>query len=233
MNYQIISDEDELRRFIDWLPDLGENEIYYLALFTRKKYLVDVGGHPWIKSDKNHLKRFTSTKERLFDKIRQLECPLGSYVVRGKGDTTFTIPQETLVLYITPNPRDLWKATIRGAIDLMRVVECQGKNSNPHQEILSTIQRTCSRKEVITFDLDEKNPEILAKFQEICGTALDVVETRGGYHCLVHPKEMPKHGNWYMTLKSLKGIDQVGDNMLPVPGCMQGLFTPKMIINNH
>lgn len=230
-NYKIILDEDELRRFIDWLPDCEENEQFYLALFTRKKYLINGADHPWIKADKNHLTRFTSTKERLFDKIWKLESPLGSYTVKGKENTTFTVPQETLALYISPNPRDLWKATIQGAIDLMKVVQCQGKNSNPHQEILSTIHRTCSRKEVVTFDVDEKNPAILEQFKEICGTAVDIVETRGGYHCLVHPKEMPKNTRWHQELSKLSDI--TGDALLPVPGCTQGNFSPKFILNSH
>lgn len=230
MNYQILMDEAELDRFIEWLPDLEENELIYCALFTRKKY-SNTETHPWIKADKNHIRRFTSNKERLKDKIKQLECPLGSYVVKGKGGEGFVVPQESLVLYCTPNPRDTWKATIQGAIDLMKVVQCQGKNSNPHQEILSTIQRTCSRKRVITFDVDNKDQNILDRFTDVCGKAVDVVETRGGYHFLVWPKEMPKNTKWYQNLSEVS--DVTGDALLPIPGTFQGGWTVKMIINNH
>jgi hypothetical protein len=230
MNYKFLMDQDELERFIDWLPDLEEHEIYYLAAFTRKKYCSSEQ-HPWIKADKNHIRRFTSTKERLVSKIKQLECPIGSYTMKGKGGGEFVVPQESLVLYITPSPRDLWKATIQGAIDLMKVVQCQGKNSNPHQEILSTIQRTASKKRVVTFDVDEKSQNVLDRFTDVCGKAVDVVETRGGYHFLVHPKEMPKNEKWYQTLSEVS--DVTGDALLPVPGTFQGGFSVKMIINNH
>jgi len=230
MNYKILMDEDELDRFIEWLPDLEEHETIYNALFTRKKY-SDLTTHPWIKADKNHIRRFTSNKERLKDKIKQLECPLGSYVVKGKGGEGFVVPQESLVLYCSPNARDLWKATIQGAIDLMKVVQCQGKNSNPHQEILSTIQRTASKKRIVTFDVDEKNQNVLDRFTDVCGKAVDVVETRGGYHFLVHPKEMPKNTKWHQTLSEVS--DVTGDALLPVPGTFQGGHVVKMIINNH
>lgn len=54
MNYQIIKDEDALVSFIEWLPELETNELYYLSLFARKKY-----ANAEIKSnDKSYVIRF-------------------------------------------------------------------------------------------------------------------------------------------------------------------------------
>ncbi|MFW6220032.1 MAG: hypothetical protein ACOC33_04255, partial [bacterium] len=157
MNYQIIVNEDQLRNFINWLPDLGENEKYFVSLFARKKYY-----NALIKSnDKTQLKRFTSNKEKLFDKIKQLECEFGSYKLRN-----IPAPQESLVLYINPNPRDMKKATfglIKKCIDL---IECGGNGYNIHAEALSCIQRSKSKSHFCDFDIDSKDID-LKKMEDI------------------------------------------------------------------
>jgi hypothetical protein len=37
-NYKIILNEQKLKEFIYWLPELQNNEQYYVSLFARKKY---------------------------------------------------------------------------------------------------------------------------------------------------------------------------------------------------
>jgi len=102
MNYQIIADEKKLLNFIAWLPKLEENEKYYITLLARKKYSDEE-----IKSNsKTQLKRFTSDKERLFDKIKQLEVPFGAWKLKDGA-----APQKSLALYISLNPRCMKKAT--------------------------------------------------------------------------------------------------------------------------
>lgn len=107
-NYKIVLDEQKLKNFIDWLPDLKNDETYYLCLFSRSKYNpIDSGVK--MSADKQQLRRFTSNKEYMFDKIKQLEVEIGCYKHRHQP-----VPQESLALYITPNPRSFIKAAKKG-----------------------------------------------------------------------------------------------------------------------
>jgi hypothetical protein len=225
MNYQIIKDESLLRDFIDWLPELEQKEVFYLALFARKKYCADVKD---IKTDKAQCKRFTSKTKTLIEKIRQLECPLDSYIIKG-----ITIPQEALALYISVNPRDMLLAAKNGLIKLAQLITQEYNGYNPHQEILNEIHHACSRK--IWFDFDFDGVELEATLAQISEAVnmdcVKVLKTRNGFHVLVNLKGIhPDFSkNWYQRMNAIPGIDVRGDNLLPVPGCTQGDFVPHFI----
>ena len=199
MNYQIIADEKMLQEFIDWLPDLQENEKYYLSLFARKKYSDD----PRMKSDKSQLKRFTSNKENLINKIRQLEIPVGLWKLKD-----IDAPQDSLALYISVNPRCMKKATEmmgKKCWDLM-----QSQNYNLHAEALSCIQKSKSRTCYMDFDIDDKSIKIEEEWltKEIGENSYSIIETRGGYHLLIEPekasifrKENHNDMNWYQKIQ--------------------------------
>jgi len=221
MNYKIIQDEEKLKEFISWLPELNYNEKYYVTLFARKKY------HGSIPSDKAQIKRFVAHKGNLFDKIKQLECEVGSYMINSK-----VVPQESLVLYIIPTPRDLKKATIKILKSVSDLI-LKDTNYNIQAEVLTTIQKSSSREVFKDFDIDVPDANIDAYKEVLDKGSYHVVKTRGGYHLLVEvQKQKDKH--WYNNIfKVAKDngfkIDQSGDQLLPVPGSYQGGFTPKIL----
>ncbi|MCB0523145.1 MAG: hypothetical protein H6576_16610 [Lewinellaceae bacterium] len=226
-NYQVIADEEKLNQFIDWLPDLGEDEKYYVCLFSRKKYSDDKR----LKSDKVQLRRFASSKERLIDKIRQLEIPAGYWKL-----DSLEVPQDSLALYISVNPRCMKKATEmmgKRCWDLIK-----SNNYNLHSEAMSCIQQAKSRTCYVDFDIDDKSKEVGSEWldQEIGKDSYSVVETRGGFHLLVQPelasdyrKQAFDDRNWYQQIQKRYTVDQSGDQLLPVVGTFQGGFVPGFI----
>lgn len=221
MNYKIITDEQILKDFIEWLPELKQDEKFYFCLFARNKYCKEL---THIKSDKAQLKRFVSDKDRLFYKIKQLECELGSYRQKEIG-----VPQEALALYMTPNPRSMLKSTVNTMVKLAQSIRDQNIAMNPHQEALSEIQKAKSRTCYVDFDIDDKIPtkEEVANIVNL--EAVTFLKSRGGLHLLVDPSkvELKFKNSFYKNLMQL--ADQSGDIMIPVPGCYQGGFTPKFI----
>ncbi|MBI1182877.1 hypothetical protein GC194_01305 [bacterium] len=218
-NYRIIEDAEALQQFIDWLPEINENETYYLSLFARKKYCQEL-----IKSnDKTQLKRFTSNKEGMLQNIKQLECAVGSYQLADK-----VAPQQSLVLYIHPNPRNTQLATfklLRKCIDLL---EAQAKGYNLHAEALSAIQKAKSKSYFVDFDIDTKDVDLSIIKDILPAEAYRILETRGGYHLLVQTAFAPKT-KWHQQIREAFDVDVVGDQMIPVPGCVQGGFVPRFV----
>ena len=249
MNYTIITDEDKLKEFIDWLPELKFNEVFYCALFARSKYVnefdVEIKRQiKHIKTDKQQLKRFTATKERLFDKIKQCEVPVGSYVQYTyespdkTGNVKRTpIPQESLALYVNSNPRDLHKATIQSVKKLVDLATRNYEGHNPQAEVMSEIQKAKSKKIYMDFDFDgvRMDSTILYLFDKlnpiINKKAVHILQTRGGFHLLIELSKIEEkfQNNWYQNIKRIPGCDIVGDNMIPIPGTYQGGFTPHFI----
>jgi hypothetical protein len=225
MNYKIIIEESLLNSFIQWLPEVRQNEIYYVALFARKKYCADASA---IKSDKVQCKRFTAKPHHLVSKIRQLECPVGSYTVGSS-----IVPQEALALYISVNPRDMLLATKNGLIQFAQLITQDYNGYNPHQEIMSEIHKACSRKVWFDFDFDNVDLDVtLVKVsQAVNMECVRVLKTRSGFHVLLELQKIHKdfEKTWYKAMTAIEGVDVRGDNLIPVAGCVQGDFMPHFI----
>jgi len=234
-NYTVITDEELLSNFVNWLPELKDNECYYLCLFARSKYAKNEDGankFPHIKTDKAQLKRFVATrKEYIIDKIRQLEVKLGAYKTKDGDD----VPQEALALYINVSPRNQWQAMFILMKKLIDIQESQAINFNIHSEALSAIQKSGRKKKYFDFDLDGDDMEEKVKtsldYNKINKDCLSFLKTRGGMYILVELEKIsPEFKNtWYNYMTSNFEVDIKGDNMIPVPGTYQGGFTPHFI----
>ena len=224
--YKIILDEEKINNFIsDFLPDLEHNETFYVTLFARKKYCSG------ILVDKCQLKIFTSNKESLLNKIRQLEIPIGRYYQKNQ----IPVPQESLAIYLTPNPRDFIKAIKQRAKRFSDLMTQEYNGYNPHQLVLNELQTACGNKYFLAFNFDnvDINSTLLKINEFLHEKYYSVLKTRGCFHILVHINKIKQDGiktNWYQKISNLEGCDVIGENiLLPIPGCHQGGFIPHFI----
>lgn len=225
MNYTVITDPDKLKEFITWLPEIENDECYYVTLFGRTKYCT---GEVKLKQDKQQLKSFTSNKDFLFEKIEQLEIKEGKYY-----QNHVSVPQESLSLYIMPNPRSNTKAAKNLIKELLDFLFTNNKSFNLHKKALTSLQTTSSRTVYMDFDfdhctIDERKSDILKAVNE---SAVTFVQTRGGFHCLVEVEKVESEykKSYYNNISKLDGCDVRGDNLLPIPGTFQGGFTPIFV----
>ena len=225
-NYQVIADLPRLEAFVNWLPPAAAHETFYVALLARKKYAKDAGIATF-KSDRYQCKRFLSTADRLIDKIKQLECPLGAYRLSGMA-----VPQEALALYITVNPRDTVKATHASLVKFAELIAAGSTQHNPYAEVLSQVHKSAGHKHFVDVDFDGVTAEAMVpRIAEIINLdAVEILNTRGGFHALVRLNAVaPAYvKTWYRHMVALPGVDIRGDNMIPVPGCFQGGFVPEL-----
>jgi len=234
MNYKIIQNETILKQFIDWLPDLTDNEQYYVSLLARNKYSAI------LSKDKIQLKRFTSNKQFLFNKIKQIECEIGSY---KDGDND--IPNESLVLYITPNPRDLEKATKNSLKLFVELITKPYNGYNPHSEVLNEIHKSISRMKYFDYDFDKVNLVDTMKqvYKIVNHECINILITNNGFHVLIDNDklDLKYKKTLYNDMSKIYGVDKRGDNLIPIPGTIQGNHIPyfydnetlyNLIINN-
>ena len=225
MNYKIIQDEEKFKEFIDWLPELKNGETYYIALFARSKYCLEKGE---MKADKQQLKRTVATKEWIYRKVKQMEVEIGAYT---QGNSP--IKQETLALYINPNPRSHEKAAKEMLKKLANLITEPYNGYNINAESLSELQKAKSRGIFFDIDFDYVTIEdVREKISEYLNEECIIfLQTRGGFHLLVEVDKIKSElkKSWYKNITSIEGVDIQGDNMIPVPGCCQGGFIPKFV----
>lgn len=143
---------------------------------------------------------------------------------------------------MTPNPRDMHKAGLKTIKELVNYVVDNRTIFNPHAIALNQIQ-TSGVKYFFDIGIDFKEGEFLTNEglelwlkDKVNPQAIwNIVKTRGGYHVLIELKRISKEfeKNWYNNFSkgsnSFFDVTMNGDNMIPIPGCVQSDFTPKLI----
>lgn len=245
--YKLVGDPQELENFVKTLPELKENELYFMALFVRKKYMPERAFFedetPTLPSS-IQLWRSGVKKEHLIKSVYQIQQRLSGFT-----HNSLRIPPEAFALYIHPNPRDNRLASSNMALAITKRVLKNHPMPHIQSEAKTFLQKAKSRSVFSHFDYDNVGEDFLLPkvMKYIDGKVIitneDGVETvfdntnniiqayktRSGIHALVD-NEMARKliwwGNldplWYPKLKDIPECDEHGDFMLPMPGCFTG-----------
>lgn len=217
MRYQIILDEQLLDSFIDFLPELGDDEVYYLSLMAR----CDSDELPSVKDGQIYGTKRLVKKKDIKRCLREFEVPVGTYQRKG-----VPISQEFLSPYITINPRSLKKAARFVAVNLTEKL-LNGEAVNPVDFSFTAIHKSIGTKHFVDFDFDLRDEddieytlsEFESRFKEFY-----ILYTKGGLHLIVHSSLI---GRNYSEILAIPGLDQHGSHgMIPIPGCTQRGFMP-------
>ena len=239
--YNFLLDEDELKKFHSTvLPELGQDEVRYLMVGSRRKYLTDAEKLIYNCNGTDMLKRVTirSNKyEALRDGVLDFCVPKGRY--RDKNG--LSLPETSFTIYITPNARDVRRASV-GIVQ--KITEGLLNPNTPlklENMVLSEIHKYSSNKVYLDLDVDPKGDDDLMKTLEtlymILGdTEYVTVKTRSGAHVLVKKETIDKKikNTFYKDVQKLSAtmegeIEWIGDSMTPLPGCIQGNHMPYLM----
>lgn len=231
MNYKLIHNIDHLQKFIDLLPDLKENEGYFLILIARKKWFPESN----IPSAHKLKRETVNDKNKIIQVIRQWEIEEGAYHSGG-----IPIDIRNLGVYMGYNPKNQLSACYELINKCLSAIRSEQKNINVKSMANDVIQGCNGTKNFIDIDVDIENDEnYLDIINFIKGVInekhLTFIKTNGGFHCLVDLKELKKEsdiGNWYKEIELApfdSDLNIMSNDLIPIPGCNQGKFVPYFL----
>ena len=240
-SYEFLRDEEELKKFHDTiLPQLGPDEVFYLMLGARNKYLTEEEKGVYNMNGSDMIRRVTVRSNEfseLRDKVLDFCVPVGRY----KDKNGLSLPEHSFTLYITPNPRNVRRASV-GVVQ--KITDGLLNPNTPlklEHMVMSEIHKNSTNKVYMDFDVDPKGNDDLAQVLKVVYAKLGdsyyhTIKTRSGAHVLLKKEGMDpflKHC-FYKKIQELSAsmegeIEIKGDTMLPVPGCSQGGMFPYIV----
>jgi len=250
---KIIHSEVLVEEFVyNYLPDLGKDEVYFLSLSARNKYLTKEEREEFsLGRTEMFARTIVRSKDKFLQKLRQYEGDERGYVTKnGKP-----IPSKALVCYVNINPCSAVVAAEETITKLQSFLFDHlrsGGSSNVESfkkmdlTVMNAFQRSTGTRYYVDLDFDiPKYKESFELFTDSLreltekGLRYFVVETKGGFHVVVHKESIT-----YNYVEHVKGIQDrfrerfpniklevvVNRNaMIPVPGTFQGDYEVKKL----
>lgn len=247
----LIKDLNQFHKFINILPDLKNDEIYFVSLSCRNKYLTTEEREFYGLGRTEMFSRNIVRKKEDFEyTLSKLESTLQYKLTKTKCK----IPEKALVIYVNINPSSMMKAYFtlmqemnKEMHDIMFALQSnkQPNYSGIHlldRKLMNCIQRARSRKVFIDIDFDIKDNfyivnNLLTELS-IRQILYFLIQTKSGYHVLIDLESMKdkKFNLNYevqkcnqMTVLHYGEVIINTNGMIPVPGTLQAGELVKII----
>jgi len=205
----LIKDKEQFNKFIDILPDLQNDETFFISLSARNKYLTDEErNHYGLGRTEMFGRTIVKSKENFEFAMKKLEANL-KYKTTKNG---LAIPEKALVVYININPSSMIGAyrlfsqemdkffydTYRASINNNDPTVNHDGFINMERKLMNAIQKSRSRKVYIDIDMDKVGINTVnwfAMYLDNEGIKYHIIKTQGGYHVLIKTDTIPKGFN--------------------------------------
>lgn len=232
------------------LTPLQNDEIYFISLSARNKYLTDDERKQYALNHTEMFAREIVTEDNIWDYVfRKLD---GTFKAK-RTKTGLEFPEKALVTYVNINPSSAVKAIQQFKRDLaeaeenvMRKILLNGGTPNDYDfdffkhaksKLNNAYQRNTSRKIFVDIDVDTKDESILHHIVlplTAMKATFTTIETRGGFHVMVKSESIK--GNYvYNAIEKAKEVAGDGieiafnsNAMVPVPGTFHGGFLVRI-----
>lgn len=250
-HYHFIYDINELRFFFDnILPDLSPDEVYFLSLSARKKYMTsEERAIAKLKGTSEMFERRT-IKEKNWDlflrTIRKYEAAEGAYT----NDDGSMMDNDKMIIYFNFNPSNVVKAysefLTASNTNLFDLIMKRGSSldyfKSLDRKIMTALHHSRGVKHYIDVDIDYNDSSIkfsddgiefmneLTKMLNNHKVEYWCIETHGGYHMLMKTASLKFDYMSEIKLIQSKYSDIIKDvmnnsqGMIPLPGTLQADF---------
>lgn len=243
----MIIDRKQYENFLNILPDLQDDEVYFISLSARNKYLTAEEREDYTLGRTEMFARTIIREKKDFDYAME---KLKSTLIYKHTKNGKNIPEKALVTYVNVNPSSMIKAyeLFIGEMnkELFQVYQSE-KNSKQtnyqgfirlDRKLMNSIQKSKSRRYFIDIDFDVNDIQVVNDFcKQLKDTIHYIISTHGGWHILIKKDtisegvrldELVKYA--HNSVKQSNGEVIFNKNqMVPVPGTEQAGTLVKLI----
>jgi hypothetical protein len=254
----IIYDENAIKMFLSLLPELKGDEVRFVSLSARNKYLTDEEKLKYqLSKTEMFFRKIIRNDDHFLNTIKKMDAIIPAY----KTKSGLQMPKKASVCYFNINPSSTIKAynmfihnmskfqheLLMASLNSKCIDTMMTKMKRGDIEYLNCIQKSRGSKHFIDIDFDidkHRDIDILNDFTDILfkeNVVYYIIETHGGFHVLIKLNTLSNKFNLYKHIKHFdkiiksKGKGEVIINknaMIPLPGTYQAGFKVKLHISD-